>query len=348
MGARPRPWRCALDRGLPPAPRGARGHAGRRRPAAARAARGRPRALGRLGQGLRIPRRRAPDPRARAARGRRPPLLRDTGSAWIADPDDAEAIPRASASRRRLGGRGSTSGRSTPGLAGSDSTAAPALPSWRSCCSRSGRTAAEPEDLVAVGGGHGAERVPLPEAAHQGARAGSGRGPVSSAVLRHHVGAAGTLLAPGAAGLSPRSGRPSCSGVPIGMTSERSSRISVSVATAGSTATSNGASSRHAPARTSASTCRVRRTDDRQVAERAHPLHEPGPPVALSTTAARARSPDAFSTSCGTCWATSRAAQTPARATPAGGDRIARLAPSRARPAPLQSVTIATNGGAIC
>ena len=66
---RPGPGRCTRTRGLQAARRGAGGHARGRRPAAARAARGRPRALCRLGQGLRVPGRGASDPRAGPARG---------------------------------------------------------------------------------------------------------------------------------------------------------------------------------------------------------------------------------------------------------------------------------------
>ena len=90
--AEPRPGRRARARGLQAPCRGAGGHARGRRPAAARAARRRPRALGRLGQGLQYLAAERPILALVPPEGDAATLLRETGSAWIADPDDEGEI----------------------------------------------------------------------------------------------------------------------------------------------------------------------------------------------------------------------------------------------------------------
>ena len=92
VGARPRSRRPARDRRLPPASRDARGDAGGRRAAAARPARRRPGLSVLSGKVYEYLASERPVLALVPPEGAAAELLRATGSAWIADPDDADAI----------------------------------------------------------------------------------------------------------------------------------------------------------------------------------------------------------------------------------------------------------------
>ena len=135
---------------------------------------------------------------------------------------------------------------------------------------------------------------------------------------------------------------PSCSGVPIGTTSERSRRISVSVATSGSTAISSGAAG-GTFFRTSASTVRARGLTTGLLVSTPRRCTRLGPP---GTSAASAES-GALAARAGSCCATTRPAQATATRMPAAATGL-RVCVQARHACAVQSVSMATNGSATC
>ena len=86
----------------------------------------------------------------------------------------------------------------------------------------------------------------------------------------------------------------------------------------------------------------------RQVGEGAHPLREPGARPSRCCDDGDQRRVGALSTSCGHLLGDEQRGAGAGERDGDGGDRARGRAPRRARRAPLQSVTIATNGGATC